>query len=147
MCEGGMAMKKLRPKRHIMTAVVVTGVIASCLLAFALWAVVQFHIAVAVGIALGLSALIALAMYLVTDKGISFDEEKFVVKGGREYYYHEIDEVKVKTSEFYYKHYKAIVVDGEEVCIFDDLYQNVKEFTAILEKHGFTVPTDNRMFN
>lgn len=140
-------MKRLRPNRRIMAVIIATGTVASVLLAFALWAVVQFHIVIAVAIAIGLSAVIALGVFLVADKGISFDEEKLVVKGGREYYYHEIDGVKVKTSEIDFRRYKAIVVDGEEVCIFDDHYQNVKEFKAILEKHGFTVPSDNRMMN
>ena len=130
-----------------MVPVVVSGVLASCLLAFAIWGISQFHIAIAVAMALGMSAVVVLAVYLIADKGISFDEEKFVVKGGREYYYHEIDEVKVKTSEIDFRRYKAIVVDGEEVCIFDDFYQNAKEFRAILEKRGFTVPSDNRMMN
>lgn len=140
-------MKKLKTSKRIMALVIAPGVIAAVLLSFALWAVVQFNIVIAVAIALGLSAIIALAVYLISDKGISFDEEKFYIKGDREYYYHEIDGVKVKTSEYDYRRYKAIVVDGEEVCIFDDHYSNAKEFTAILEKHGFTVPTDNRMFN
>ncbi len=130
-----------------MAIVIFPGVVASCMLAFALWVVAQFNIAIAIAIALGLSAVIVLGVYLVSDKGISFDEEKFVVKGDREYYYHEIDGVKVKTSEIDFRRYKAIVVDGEEVCTFDDLYQNAKEFTAILEKRGFTVPKDNRMMN
>ncbi len=130
-----------------MALVIVTGAVVSCLFAFALWAVLQVHIAIAVAVALGASALIALGVYLVSDKGISFDEERFVLKDGREYYYHRIDGIKVKTSEFDYRRYKAIVVDGEEVCIFDDNYQNAKEFTAILEKRGFQVPSDNRMMN
>ena len=140
-------MKKLRSSRLIMALVIAPGVIAAVLLSFALWAIVQFNIVIAVAIALGLSAIIALAVYLISDKGISFDEEKFYIKGDREYYYHEIDGVKVKTSEYDYRRYKAIVVDGEEVCIFDDHYSNAKEFRAILEKHGFTVPSDNRMMN
>lgn len=140
-------MKKLRTSRRIMALVVVPAVLISCLFAFAIWAISLFHIAIAVAIALGLSAVVVVGVYLVSDKGISFDEEKFVVKGGREYYYHEIEQVKVKASDIDFRRYKAIVVDGEEVCIFDDLYQNAKEFTAILEKHGFTVPTDNRMMN
>ena len=140
-------MKKLRTSRRIRALVVVPAVLISCLFAFAIWAISLFHIAIAVAIALGLSAVIVIGMYLVSDKGISFDEEKFVVKGGREYYYHEIEQVKVKNSEIDFRRYKAIVVDGEEVCVFDDLYQNAKEFTAILEKRGFTVPTDNRMMN
>lgn len=140
-------MKKLRTRKLMMAIVIVPGTLASVLLAFALWAIVQFHIAIAAGIAIGLTAFIAVGVYLVSDKGISFDEEKFVVKGGREYYYHEIEQVKVKNSEIDFRRYKAIVVDGEEVCVFDDLYQNAKEFTAILEKRGFTVPSDNRMMN
>ncbi len=140
-------MKKLKSSRRAMTIVIVTGAVGSFLLAFALWAVVRFNIAVAVGIALGLSAVIALGVYLVSDKGISFDEERFVLKDGREYYYHQIDGIKVKTSEFDYRRYKAVVAYGEEVCIFDDSYQNAGEFTAILEKHGFTVPKDSRMTN
>lgn len=140
-------MKKLRTGRRMMAVVIATGVLASVMLAFALWAVVQFSIIIAAAIALGLSAVIALGVYLVSDKGISFDEERFVLKDGREYYYRQIDGIKVKTSEFDYRRYKAIVVDGEEVCIFDDNYQNAGEFTAILEKHGFTVPKDSRMTN
>lgn len=140
-------MKKLKTSKRSMVIVIVPGVIASCFLAFALWAVVQFNIAVAVGIALGLSTVFIIGVYLISDKGISFDEEKFVVRGDREYYYHEIDGIKVKTSEIDFRRYKAIVVDGEEVCTFDDFYQNAKEFTAILEKRGFEVPSDNRMFN
>lgn len=140
-------MKKLKSSRRTMALVIVTGAVVSCLFAFALWAVLQVHIAIAVAVALGASALIALGVYLVSDKGISFDEERFVLKDGREYYYHRIDGIKVKTSEFDYRRYKAIVVDGEEVCIFDDNYQNAKEFTAILEKRGFQVPSDNRMMN
>ena len=140
-------MKKLKSSRRTMALVIVTGAVVSCLFAFALWAVLQVHIAIAVAVALGASALIALGVYLVSDKGISFDEERFVLKDGREYYYRQIDGIKVKTSEFDYRRYKAIVVDGEEVCIFDDNYQNAGEFTAILEKHGFTVPKDSRMTN
>lgn len=140
-------MKKLRTRKLMMALVVVPGTIMSFLLAFVLWAVVRFNVAIAVAIALGLSGIIALGMYLVSDKGISFDEEKFVVKGDREYYYHEIEEVRIKTSQIDFRRYKAVVVNGEEVCIFDDLYQNAKEFTAILEKRGFTVPSDNRMMN
>ncbi len=131
----------------MMALVIVPGTVASTMLAFALWAIVQFHVAIAAAIAVGLSSVIVLGMYLISDKGISFDEEKFVVKGGREYYYHEIDEVRVKLSDADLRRYKAIVVDGEEVCIFDDLYSNADKFKAILEKHGFTVPTDNRMMN
>ena len=140
-------MKKLKSSRRRMALVIVTGVVVSCLFAFAIWAVLQFHIAIAVAVALGASAIIALGVYLVSDKGISFDEERFVLKDGREYYYHQIDGIKVKTSEFDYRRYKAIVIDGEELCIFDDSYQNAGEFTAILEKHGFTVPKDSRMTN
>lgn len=140
-------MKKLRTSKRSMVIVIVPGVIASCFLAFALWAVVQFNIAIGVAIALGLSGIIVLGMYFVSDKGISFDEEKFYVKGDREYYYHEIDEVRLKISEYDYRRYKAIVVDGEEVCIFDDLYSNAKEFKAILEKHGFTIKSDNRILD
>lgn len=131
----------------MMALVIVPGTVASTMLAFALWAIVQFHVAIAAAIAVGLSSVIVLGMYLISDKGISFDEEKFVVKGDREYYYHEIDEVRVKLSDADLRRYKAIVVDGEEVCIFDDLYSNAEKFKAILEKHGFTVPTDNRMMN
>ena len=140
-------MKKLRTSRKMMALVIAPGVIAAVLLSFALWAVVQFNIVIAVAIALGLSAIIALAVYFVSDKGISFDEEKFVVKGDRWYYYYEIDEVRVKLSEADLRRYKAIVVDGEEVCIFDDHYSNAKEFRAILEKHGFTVKSDNRILD
>lgn len=140
-------MKKLRTNGKIMALVIATGVMASVMLVFALWAVVQFYIIIAVALAVGLSLVIALGVYLVSDKGISFDEESFIVKDGREYYYYEIDEVRVKLSEYDLRRYKAIVVRGEEVCIFDDLYQNSKEFAAILEKHGFTVPSDNRMMN
>ncbi len=140
-------MKKLRTGRHIMALVIVPGVIGSVMLSFALWAVVQFHIGIAVALAVGLSAVLVFGVYLVSDKGVSFDEEKLVVRGGREYYYHEIDEVRVKLSEYDLRRYKAIVVDGEEVCIFDDNYQNAREFTAILEKRGFQVPSDNRMMN
>lgn len=131
----------------MMALVIVPGTVASTMLAFALWAIVQFHVAIAAAIAVGLSSVIVLGMYLISDKGISFDEEKFVVKGDREYYYYEIDEVRVKLSDADLRRYKAIVVDGEEVCIFDDLYSNAKKFKEILEKHGFTVPTDNRMMN
>ena len=140
-------MKKLRTSKSMMALVIVPGTVASTMLAFALWAIVQFHVAIAAAIAVGLSSVIVLGMYLISDKGISFDEEKFVVKGDREYYYHEIDEVRVKLSDADLRRYKAIVVDGEEVCIFDDLYSNAEKFKAILEKHGFTVPTDNRMMN
>lgn len=140
-------MKKLRTSRKMMALVIATGVMASVMLVLALWAVVQFHIIIAVALTVGLSAVIAFGVYLISDKGISFDEERFIVKGGREYYYHEIDEVRVKLSEYDLRRYKAIVVRGEEVCIFDDLYQNSKEFAAILEKRGFTVPSDNRMIN
>lgn len=140
-------MKKLRTSNRMMAIVVVPGVITSCLFTFMLWAVVQFNIAIGVAIALGLSGIIVLGMYFVSDKGISFDEEKFYVKGDREYYYHEIDEVRLKISEYDYRRYKAIVVDGEEVCIFDDLYSNAKEFKAILEKHGFTIKSDNRILD
>lgn len=140
-------MKKLRTNGKMMALVIATGVMASVMLVFALWAVVQFYIIIAVALAVGLSLVIALGVYLISDKGISFDEERFIVKDGREYYYYEIDEVRVKLSEYDLRRYKAIVVRGEEVCIFDDLYQNSKEFAAILEKHGFTVPSDNRMMN
>ena len=140
-------MKKLRTNGKMMALVIATGVMASVMLVFALWAVVQFYIILAVALAVGLLLVIALGVYLISDKGISFDEESFIVKGGREYYYYEIDEVRVKLSEYDLRRYKAIVVRGEEVCIFDDLYQNSKEFAAILEKHGFTVPSDNRMMN
>lgn len=140
-------MKKLRTSKKMMALAIVPGVMASVMLAFALWAVVQFNIAIAVVIALGLSSVFVLGMYFVSDKGISFDEEKFYVKGDREYYYHEIDEVRLKISEYDYRRYKAIVVDGEEVCIFDDLYSNAKEFKAILEKHGFKIKTDNRILD
>ena len=140
-------MKKLRTSRKMMAFVIVPGVIVSFMLSFMMWAVVQFNIAIAFVIALGLSAVFVLGMYFVSDKGISFDEEKFYVKGDREYYYHEIDEVRLKISEYDYRRYKAIVVDGEEVCIFDDLYSNAKEFKAILEKHGFTVKSDNRILD
>ena len=140
-------MKKLRTSKRMMAMVIAPGVLGCCLLSFAIWAISMFHIAIAVAMALGMSAVVVLGVYLVSDKGISFDEERFIVKNGKEYYYHEIDEVKVKVSDIDFKRYKAIVVDGEEVCVFDDLYQNAKEFTAILEKHGFTVPRDNRMMN
>lgn len=140
-------MKKLKTSKGIMVRGIVTGVVASCLFALALVVLLQLDAVIAVCIALGLSAVFVVGICLFSDKGISFDEEKFVVKGGREYYYHEIDEVKVKTTEIYLRDYKAIIVDGEEVCFFDDLYQNAKEFTAILEKHGFTVPADRRMMN
>lgn len=140
-------MKKLKTSKGIMARGIVTGVVASCLFALALVVLLQLDAVIAVCIALGLSAVFVVGIFLFSDKGISFDEEKFVVRGGREYYYHEIDEVKVKTTEIYLRDYKAIIVDGEEVCFFDDLYQNAKEFTAILEKHGFTVPADRRMMN
>lgn len=140
-------MKKLKTGKRMMALVMVPGVLGCFLLAFAIRAISQFNILIAVAMALGMSAVVVLGVYLVSDKGISFDEEKFVVKCGREYYYHEIEQVKVKASDIDFRRYKAIVVDGEEVCIFDDLYQNAKEFTAILEKHGFTVPKDNRMMN
>ena len=120
-------MKKLRPSKRRMTTVTVISVVASSLLAFSLWAVVRCNIAIAAAIAIGLSAVIVLGIYLVTDKGISFDEEKFVVKGGKEYYFYEIEEVRVKTSEFDFRLYKAIVVYGEEVCTFNDRYDNSKE--------------------
>lgn len=140
-------MKKLKTSKSIMARGIVTGAVASCLFALALVVLLQLDAVIAVCIALGLSAVFVAGICLFSDKGISFDEEKFVVRGGREYYYHEIDEVKVKTTEIYLRDYKAIIVDGEEVCFFDDLYQNAKEFTAILEKHGFTVPADRRMMN
>lgn len=140
-------MKKLRTGRRVTALAIVLCSVTSVFLAFAFWAVIQFHIAIAVAIALGLSAVMILGVYLISDKGISFDEEKFILKDGREFYYHEIDEVRVKLSEIYLRRYKAIVVRGEEVCIFDDLYQNAEEFKAILEKYGFTVPSDNRMMN
>ena len=140
-------MKKLRTSKRMMAMVIAPGVLGCCLLSFAIWAISMFHIAIAVAMALGMSAVVVLGVYLVSDKGISFDEERFIVKNGKEYYYHEIDEVKVKVSDIDFRRYKAIVVDGEEVCVFDDLYQNAKEFTAILEKRGFTVPRDNRMMN
>lgn len=144
-------MKKLRTSKRMMALGIVPGTIASFMLSFGLWVIAQFHIGIAVAMASGLSAFIIMVMYLISDRGISFDEEKFVVKGGREYYYHEIDEINLKKPEVYfrrsidptletdYTHYKVIVVDGEEVCYYDDLYQNAGEFTAILEKHGFTV--------
>ncbi|MBE6772744.1 MAG: hypothetical protein E7544_00825 [Ruminococcaceae bacterium] len=140
-------MKKLRTSRRMMALVIVPGTVSSVMLTFMLWAVVQFHIAIAVAIALGLIAIICGGMYFVSDKGISFDEEKFVVKGGGQYYYHEIDAVIVKNSEMDLRRYKAIIVDGEEVCYFDDLYSNAKEFIAILERHGFTVKSDNRILD
>lgn len=130
---------------------IVPGTLAAWMLTFMLWAIVQFNIGIAIAVALGISAVIITVMYLISDRGISFDEEKFIVKGGREYYYHEIDEIKAKNPEVYfrrsiiptleedYTRYKVIVVDGEEVCYYDDLYQNAGEFTAILEKHGFIV--------
>lgn len=146
-------MKKLRTSKRMMALGIVPGTIASFMLSFGLWVIAQFHIGIAVAMASGLSAFIIMVMYLISDRGISFDEEKFVVKGGREYYYHEIDEIRLKkpqvdfrrydsitsASDTDIKCYKAIVVDGEEVCYYDDLYQNAGEFTAILEKHGFTV--------
>ena len=61
----------------------------------------QFHIGIA--LALGISAFIVVVMYLISDRGISFDEEKFVVKGGREYYCYEIDEIKVKKPEVHFR--------------------------------------------
>lgn len=144
-------MKKLRTSKRMMAKGIVPGTVAAFMLTFMLWGITQFHVGIAVAVALGLSAVIVAIMYLISDRGISFDEEKFVVKGGREYYYHEIDGIIVKKPEVYfrrsviptleedYTHYKAIIVDGEEVCYYDDLYQNAGEFTAILEKHGFTV--------
>ena len=140
-------MKKLRTSKKMMALVVVPGVIVSCLFTFMMWAMVEFNIVIAIVIALVLSAVYVVGMYLVSDKGISFDEESFVVKGGREYYYHEIDEVRVKISDYDCRRYKAIIIDGEEVCYFDDLYQNAKEFKAILEKHGFKVKSDNRILD
>lgn len=131
----------------MMALVIVPGTVSSVMLTFMLWLVVQFHIAIAVAIALGLIAIICGGVYFVSDKGISFDEEKFVVKDGRQYYYHEIDAVIVKNSEMDLRRYKAIIVDGEEVCYFDDLYSNAKEFIAILERHGFTVKSDNRILD
>ena len=140
-------MKKLKPGRSVKARFIVPTVIISVLFAFALWGVLQLNVMIAVGIAMGLSAAVVLGFYIISDKGISFDEESFIVKDGTEYYYHEIDEVRVKTSEIYLRRYKAVVVNGKEVCIFDDLYQNVGEFKAILEKRGFTVPSDSSMMN
>lgn len=140
-------MKKLRTSKKMMALAIVPGVMASFALVIAMWMVVQFNIAVAIVIALALSAFYFLIVYFISDKGISFDEEKFYVKGDREYFYHEIDEVRVKISDYDCRRYKAIVVDGEEVCIFDDLYSNAKEFKAILEKHGFRIKSDNRILD
>lgn len=140
-------MKKLRTSKRMMALAIVPASISVAVLIFALWLITQFNIAVMALVGVALIAAIVLAVVAVADKGISFNEEKFVVKGDREYSYDEIEAVIVKNSEIHYRRYKAIIVGGEEVCIFDDLYQNAKEFRAILEKHGFTFKSDNRMMD
>ena len=67
-------MKKLRTSRKMMALAIVPGVMASVMLAFALWAVVQFNIAIGVVIALALSAFYFLIVYFIRSLPICFND-------------------------------------------------------------------------